>query len=266
MPTWEIQERCDLLLSRYQKYEPTGRNQQGLKLSVFLQDYDELYNHINKRVDYLMEMAETIVNKSGGTSRKSSAQLVTANAKLKRGKKDVWDAYVHLQALVGSGKRITKNLIIERTNNVAALAERVAEIPDEVRNRKKIYHKSKMPVVNEPIHETTIHVSNINVERAPPTEEALKFRNAWERARRQQNEKLDAIALGLDKIEDQAMLIGEEIDRQQTDLEGVEERVDHVQNGLDDNTSNMETKASQVSVLLVVVTILLGFFLTTLQF
>jgi len=92
----------------------------------------------------------------------------------------------------------------------------------------------------------------------------------WERARQKQNEKLDLIALGLDKLNDLGTAIGEELERQDAFVQSLEERVDKVRLKLNKNTENIGTastkvsmgiKLGTVSVLLFVFLILLGAFL-----
>uniref|UniRef100_A0A061S3I9 Qc-snare syp7-family n=1 Tax=Tetraselmis sp. GSL018 TaxID=582737 RepID=A0A061S3I9_9CHLO len=264
---WEVQERCDLIISRYQKYETAGEAQRTAAIAAN-QDFDELHSTITEMVSDLEKRADFLIKNSySGHGR--AAKVAVENTKLRQQKQQAVEACVQLRLMITRGKRLTKETIVRRMGALDQLIEQIGKIPDQIRQGREIFHERLTQAEQlDPGH--AVYVVAARADWSQPTSESEKFWEDWERARQKQNEKLDLIALGLDKLNDLGTAIGEELERQDAFVQSLEERVDKVRLKLNKNTENIGTastkvsmgiKLGTVSVLLFVFLILLGAFL-----
>jgi hypothetical protein len=249
----DIRERCDLLLERYADYHKTGAAQ-SKDSGTLLKDFDELRVFLDLRVAQLQQEADDVaegrLGNTNGFGSSSVAQSALLNAKLRRVKKEAMDTFLELQVVVTKGKRITKATIQERLEELKNLYARILSIPDEVRGRKKIFNDTAYAKSHHNPGEDSKDVTISGIRGFSSnltTREAIAFRDSWAKAKRKQNEKLDVIALGLDKLQDLGYSMGEELDRQDGFLQGVEDRVDTVDQDLNNQTKQIDGTASDVS-------------------
>mmetsp|Transcript_38264 Transcript_38264/g.96923 ORF Transcript_38264/g.96923 Transcript_38264/m.96923 type:complete len:272 (-) Transcript_38264:117-932(-) len=270
MSVFEIQERCDLLIGRYKKFDATGGTEAS-STPLLEQEFEEVYDQLKERVDELRKKADELAA-SRFAGRDQAAQMVVENAQLRRGKKQVQEMQLQLQVLISKGKRVTRDVVVERTQKADELQHMIAGVPDEVRHRQKIFH-TKKAAPSGLGNQSAVYVGEVTSDHSGVDDKAIKYRNAWEMAKRRQNETLDVIAIGLDKLQDQGLTVLEELDRQDAFLKGVEDRVDVVQTNLGDNTSKITTTSKVTpgirfcvaSVLVFILLACLGFILTQLD-
>jgi len=136
---WEVQERCDLIISRYQKYETAGEAQRTAAIAAN-QDFDELHSTITEMVSDLEKRADFLIKNSySGHGR--AAKVAVENTKLRQQKQQAVEACVQLRLMITRGKRLTKETIVRRMGALDQLIEQIGKIPDQIRQGREIVRR-----------------------------------------------------------------------------------------------------------------------------
>mmetsp|Transcript_14748 Transcript_14748/g.35117 ORF Transcript_14748/g.35117 Transcript_14748/m.35117 type:complete len:244 (+) Transcript_14748:910-1641(+) len=171
---WEVQERCDLIISRYQKYETAGEAQRTAAIAAN-QDFDELHSTITEMVSDLEKRADFLIKNSySGHGR--AAKVAVENTKLRQQKQQAVEACVQLRLMITRGKRLTKETIVRRMGALDQLIEQIGKIPDQIRQGREIFHERLTQAEQlDPGH--AVYVVAARADWSQPTSESEKF---WE--------------------------------------------------------------------------------------
>ena len=200
-------------------------------------------------------MAAACVQEKAKAAKDESnrALVATLNAEIRRGKAEVLEKQVPKleKAARKKAKGVTKELVTERLEEIAALAREVEDVPDGVSSgaSRRADSKGKGKAADGSV---TIDASDIEaaMEHNPAymehTEETQAFSDEVEQAKARQDLQLDEISAGLSTLRTMADDMAEEIAKQQPLANDIEERMDTAQAELRNKNKRLKTLVTSV--------------------
>ncbi|XVF69405.1 hypothetical protein PTKIN_Ptkin11bG0079400 [Pterospermum kingtungense] len=217
MTVIDILFRVDEICKKYEKYDPDKQRE----LNAFGEDaFARLYAQIEADIDKAIAKSEMVPLET------NRAAAVAMSAEVRRIKARLMEEVPKLQKLVKKKvKGISKEDQETRFDLVLALPERIKAIPDgstpaasrtggwgTSSSNNKIKFDSSEECFDSDFYKQT--------------EESEQFREEYEMRKMKQDEGLDIISEGLDKLKNIALDMNEELDRQVPLMDEIETKVD----------------------------------------
>lgn len=241
----DITLRTDLLVKKYEKYvvaDPKKDVEKGKGRST--DAFSELYEEIFADVQELNTKAEEI------SKEKNRARVAEKNAQLRRAKASILQNDIpKLQRMVKKGKKVSPEIIEERNSLVEKLITATHDISDGVSGVRRPMRpgqggasssrsgRNRGEVVISGLDQMT---SYENPEYYAETDESSGFQRTWEDAKGKQDQVLDDISKGLSQLKNMGQAMTEELDRQDPLVNGIEDRIDKVNNSMISNNSKLK--------------------------
>jgi len=203
---------------------------------------------LKAQYDELQRIVEELSSVAIPVAPERAAKL---NAELRRNKKLVLSGVETLRGLVTKGDRVTKALISERTQEVDRMQNNALKLPDDIRGQKREIDPKHLEAVRE--QETSgafnppVYIKGLKDFDLTDTAEVTEFREEWERARRRQDERLEALKEELENVQDIATRMSTTLGHQTTVMEMLEERVDNASGALESQNKRLKGAIERVA-------------------
>jgi len=242
--------RADLLINKYAKFDQKRNAKSDL---LQLRDYGAAY----KRLSELREETRSIIDELSvvaiAVPDEKAAKL---NAELRRNKRIILEGLEVLALLVNKGEKVTGQLIKERKQQIKELQTAALELPDAVRGKSRMVdprHRDKLREGEQSSKRfpPPVHISGVNQPSVDgymlETEEAKAFRQQWEKARRMQDERLEVLREELEDVQGIAEGIFSELEQQPYQMEGLQERMEHVSDTINNQNKRLKGAVRRVA-------------------
>ncbi|KAK3238338.1 syntaxin protein [Cymbomonas tetramitiformis] len=239
MSIHDVLLRCEALVDRYEKYSSDEDKNKKNKKVPASNEFEELYQNMEDTVDLLYTKAE---ESAAETNRAVTAQ---ANAEIRRGKTVL---RTDLAKLVKIAKKQTKGIteehLLDRTERVAELEERIEKIPDGVSLGGSKPHKSQAAELAQIKIETLREdqIGSVDPSHYKHTEETRAFEKEFELAKKRQDADLKDISRGLNTLGQLGRAMDNELGKQETLIQAIDDKVDRGNQDL--RNVNVQLKAA----------------------
>lgn len=242
MSLYDLQQRTDVILKKYEKYDkPMDKRRVTNGDDPF---QDELEN-MEAQVADLNKQAEEIV------AEKNRAIAAARNADIRKAKQSMLTEGIQgLQKLKKKGKGVTKAIIEEREKQVQKLIEKIFAIPDGIGgNRRPMRAGSPLPALPKGAA-ITLGTGGLDLQANPmhykATDETAKFEQEWEYAKVRQDAQLERIERGVGTLGDMAKGMQEELDKQNPVIDDIDMQLNKVTSQLKTNNAKLKGLITQM--------------------
>ncbi|GMI97350.1 syntaxin of plants 72 [Hibiscus trionum] len=237
MTVIDILFRVDEICKKYERYDPERQREASASAD---DAFARLYTSVEDDIDKALEKAEKVY------TEKNRAAAVALNAEVRRTKARLMEEVPKLQKLAKKKvKGLSKEEQETRFELVLAIIESIKAIPD-----------GSTPGVHQTGGRgTSSSDKNIKFDSSEEcfesdfyshSEESDQFRNEYELRRKKQDEGLDVISEGLDKLKNIALDMNEELDRQVPLMDEIDKKVDQTTSDLRKNNVRLKETINQV--------------------
>lgn len=237
----DIVSRADILINKYEKFDSKQKTTNVSKI----REYDAAYRQLSDLYIDSDNIADELSVVAIPIPPEKAANL---NAQLRRNKSLILEGLDTLWLLVNKGEKVTTQIIKKRREEIEELQRNALDLPDDVRGKSKSIdprHREKIREADQgkrfspPVHISNLNMSNVDGYMLE-TEEAQAFRQQWEKAKRQQDERLEVLREELENVQDIAKGILNEVEMQPFPMEALGERVEGVNNSLDNQNKRLK--------------------------
>ncbi|KAF8072343.1 SYP71 [Scenedesmus sp. PABB004] len=240
MSLYDLQQRTDAILKKYDKYDKTmGKRRETKGDDPFVDEMDMLEG----QVEDLNRQAEEVA------VEKNRAIVATRNAEIRKAKQLLLtDGVQALQKLKKKGKGVNKLVIEEREKKVQQLIEKIFAVPDGIGgNRRPI----KPGVALQMAKGASITLGPLDPQQNSPlhfkqTEETAKFEQEWQHARVRQDAQLERIERGVGTLGEMARGMQEELDKQTPVIDDIDNQLNKVTGQLKTNNAKLTGLITQM--------------------
>ncbi|GBF90690.1 hypothetical protein Rsub_02990 [Raphidocelis subcapitata] len=214
MSLYDLQQRTEIILKKYAKYDaPLQKQREGKSDDPFMDEYDAL----DAQVEALI---------------KAKQQLLT-------------EGIEGLQKKLKKGKGVTKVLVEERQRRVKALIDKIYAVPDGMGGaRRPMKIGGKLGAGGSPGGAVVLSTSGPSGLETNPlyykgSEETQRFEQEWEHSKRRQDAQLERMERGVGTLADMARSMQEELDRQSPVVEDIDRQLNRVTSKLKSNNAKL---------------------------
>jgi len=239
----DISLRTNVLCKKYEKYVVTDQKKDVEKGKARSTDaFSDLYEEIFADVQALNTKAVEIAQE------KNRARVAEKNAQLRRAKASILqNDIVKLQRMVKKGKKVSKEMVAERHVLVEKLIAATNDISDGVNGVRRPMRPGAGASSSKAARGGEVVIGGLdgmssydNPEYYAETEESSGFQRTWDDAKVKQDKVLDEIANGLSQLKGMGQAMAEELDRQDPLVNGIEDKIDKVNNNMVSNNTKLK--------------------------
>eukprot|EP00879_Flechtneria_rotunda_P007473 GHRR01007839.1.p1 GENE.GHRR01007839.1~~GHRR01007839.1.p1 ORF type:complete len:246 (+),score=91.72 GHRR01007839.1:198-935(+) len=242
MSLFDVQQRADALLKKYEKYDkPMEKRRQTKGDDPFTEEMEML----QAQIDDLNKQAEETA------TEKNRAIVATRNADIRKAKQALLtDSVQALQKVKKKGKGVNKAIIEDREKQIQQMIEKIFAIPDGIggnRRPTKVGGVLQMPKGGS----ITLGTGALDLQQANPlyykqTDETAKFEQEWQYAKVRQDAQIDRIERGIGTLGDMAKGMQEELDKQNPVIDDIDAQIGKVTGQLKSNNAKLTGLITQV--------------------
>lgn len=237
----EVLARSKALQKKYDKYlqseQPKVKNE------------EKKGDRFDRELALLEDLAQELSEEAGKVpTLKDRALVAQKNADIRKRKQGLLSEIEKLRPLIKKGKTVTKEIVAQRQDRMAALEEGIAMIQDGVNAPRK---KPGAP----PAKSTgrfgfgSTSQADVRIEMGDmrndgngyydETEENRGFQMEWQQRKAKQDEDLDVIEQGLGNLQNIAQDMGAEINKQDVLLDEIETQMDRASKAVETNNAKL---------------------------
>ncbi|WIA07935.1 hypothetical protein OEZ85_007413 [Tetradesmus obliquus] len=240
MSLFDLQQRTDAILKKYEKYDaPMGKRRE----TKGDDPYQEEYDLIMSQVDDLNKQAEEVA------AEKNRAIVAARNADIRKAKQSLLtDGIQALQKQKKKGKKVNKAVIEERDKQIQQLIEKIFSVPDGIGGNRR---PNKPGVGLQLAKGAAITIGPIDPQQVNPmyykqTDETAKFEQEWQYAKVRQDAQLERIEKGVSTLGDMARGMQEELDKQNPVIDDIDSQINKVTGQLKSNNARLTGLVTQM--------------------